>query len=85
VSLNTTETNDPNASVTKIPQQKMTVNVSAKIHSDTTHFCNIKPHAYAVVHLGFCHKRGAIENTFQKKIGFSTAVLKIKSNLGNSL
>jgi len=51
VSLNTTETNDPNASVTKIPQQKMTVNVSAKINSDTTHFCNIKPHAYAVAHL----------------------------------
>jgi len=51
VSFNTTETNDPNVSVTKIPQQKMTVNVSAKINSDTTHFCNIKPHADAVAHL----------------------------------
>jgi len=51
VSFNTAETNDPNVSVTKIPQQKMTVNVSTKINSDTTHFYNIKPHAYAVAHL----------------------------------
>jgi len=39
--------------VTKIPQQKMTVSVSAKTNGNTSHFCNIKPHPYAVAHLAW--------------------------------